>query len=99
MLNGLRNSVIRQCVMNQKILVSKPVWLLKLCTHTGFSLLEGDEGTPPTSRVSPRGHGGHPIPHPMIFLNPPPPSKLMPPHGVPTLPLKNEAHTPPPPPT
>ena len=78
MLNGLRNSVIRQCVMNQKILVSKPVWLLKLCTHTGFSLLEGDEGTPPTSRVSPRGAWGAPHPPSRDFFEPPPPSKLMP---------------------
>ena len=97
MLNGLRNRVIRQCVMNQKILVSKSVWLLKLCTHTGFSLLEGDEGIPPTSRVSPSEgrHRGHTIPHPLIFFETPPPSKPMPPMGCsPYLKRKPTRHPP-----
>ena len=36
MCNGLRDSGLRQCVMNQKIPGSKPtVWLPKLCTNTG----------------------------------------------------------------
>ena len=42
MSNGLRDSGIRQCIINQKIHGSKPpVWLPKLCTYAGFSLPGG----------------------------------------------------------
>ena len=80
--------MVRQCVMNQKILVSKPVWLLRLCIHTGFSLLEGDEGIPPTSGVS-RSGGAWGASHD-------PPIKIHAPHEVPPyLKMKPTPHPPP----
>ena len=50
MCNGLRDSGIRQCIMNLNIPGSKPpLWLPKLGTHTGFSL-PGGWGKISTSR-------------------------------------------------